>query len=46
MLKTCKLPTIKKLEIDDNEDEYGLLRFCGILIVAALSCLTFVYFPM
>lgn len=44
MKKTCDLPTIKKLEIDDDPDDYGLLRFVGIMIAAALSCLTFVYF--
>lgn len=46
MSRTCDLPTIKKMEINDNEDEFDILRFCGIMIVAALSCLTFVYFPM
>jgi hypothetical protein len=43
MKKTCDLPTIKKLEIKDEPYAYGLLRFVGIMIAAALSCLTFIY---
>lgn len=42
-MKTYQLPTIKKLEIKDEPDAYGLLRLVGIMIAAALSCLTFVY---
>lgn len=41
---THELPHIKRMQLPEEPDHYGFLRFIGIMIAAALSCLTFVYF--